>query len=196
MYMSIFKSIQTWLNNESIFVFDSKLRAQFQQLPVLFEQVDLSSKNCFSPGHYTSSIFLLSPDLQSVLLIYHPSFLSWIQPGGHLERADQSLEEACFRELREETGVQDGHILPILDLDIHSVPDNPKKQQPAHLHYDLRIFVQASELKLSSAREMAAKWIPLKDFVQEQSSTAFGDASVLKGLKAFDAWQRQRQQNK
>ncbi|MBM74883.1 MAG: hypothetical protein CMK59_05745 [Proteobacteria bacterium] len=190
--MSIFLSIQTWLNNESIFVSDLNLREQFKQLSSQFEHVDLCSKSCFEPGHYTASVFLLSPDLTSILLIYHPTFQSWIQPGGHFEDKDDSLEAAAFRELKEETGVFIGDLLPILDLDIHSVPPKLKKNQPAHLHYDLRLFVKATQEQLSSNREISqAAWVSLSAFAQPTRSSEYGDASVVKGIQTFLAWREQ-----
>ncbi|HCJ45800.1 MAG TPA: NUDIX hydrolase, partial [Candidatus Moranbacteria bacterium] len=84
-------------------------------------------------GHITVSAFVFSPDKKNVLLIYHKQLQKFLQPGGHIENSDVSLLDACRRELKEETGLQDpllfnltGHEIPI-DIDIHLIPANKRK---------------------------------------------------------------------
>ncbi len=47
----------------------------------------------YDPGHITASAIVLSPDLESVVLVKHVRVGLWIQPGGHIEPADSTLIE-------------------------------------------------------------------------------------------------------
>ncbi|OLT51357.1 NUDIX hydrolase [Cellulosimicrobium sp. CUA-896] len=59
------------------------------------------------PEHLTASCFVLSPDLDRVLLCYHRKGRFWVQVGGHLEPDDATLPGAALREAREESGIVD-----------------------------------------------------------------------------------------
>lgn len=81
-------------------------------------------------------------------MIFHPYLQKWLQPGGHIE-AEETPAEACIREVLEETGLQtrlhpwhENNSQPF-DINIHTIPANPKKQEPQHLHYDFRYLLQA-----------------------------------------------------
>jgi len=53
--------------------------------------------------HFTASALII--DEGKVLSVYHKKLGVWLYPGGHIE-ADENPEEALFREVREETGLQ------------------------------------------------------------------------------------------
>src|SRR5664279_6195942 len=54
------------------------------------------------PKHFTASGFVLRDDC--ILLVNHRKHRVWIYPGGHVE-PDETPDEACLREIFEETGV-------------------------------------------------------------------------------------------
>lgn len=74
-------------------------------------------------AHITASAFVLSPDLDRVLLCFHRKGDFWVQLGGHLEPQDESVQAAALREAREEGGIVD--LRPVtggpLDLDRHDL---------------------------------------------------------------------------
>jgi 8-oxo-dGTP pyrophosphatase MutT (NUDIX family) len=55
--------------------------------------------------HLTSSCFVFTPDLTSILLCFHRKGRFWVQLGGHIEDADGSVSAAAFREAVEEGGI-------------------------------------------------------------------------------------------
>lgn len=57
------------------------------------------------PEHLTASCFVLSPDLDRVLLCFHRKGQFWVQVGGHTEPGDTTLAGAAYREAREESGL-------------------------------------------------------------------------------------------
>jgi 8-oxo-dGTP pyrophosphatase MutT (NUDIX family) len=93
-------------------------------------------------GHITAGAFIFAADMKSVLLIHHKQLQKLLQPGGHVEREDKSLLDACVREVSEETGIQDVRFLSFattgipIDIDIHTIPYNAKKGELEHRHYD------------------------------------------------------------
>ena len=155
----------------------------------VIETKEITSSQFFSPGHFTASAFVLSPDEQSVLLIFHPGFQKWIQPGGHLEKEDASIRKAALREVHEETSLDSMKLIDwipgILDLDVHQVPASARKQQPSHEHYDVRFVFRALEEKGRASNEIKQlKWVRL-DCLQALDT----DASVQRGLRRID-WHR------
>ncbi len=141
---------------------------------------DACSRRCYDPGHFTVSAFVLSPDRRHVALIRHPKFHRWLQPGGHIEPEDRSVEAAARREIAEELGITalvlDGG-RGLFDIDIHDIPARaaPGKEEPAHLHLDLRLCFVAAATDFSGEHE--ARWV-LPGEVHALES----DASVLRGV--------------
>ncbi len=123
---------------------------------------EIFSRDHFEPGHVTASSVLLSEDGASVALVDHIRFGVWIQPGGHVEPADDSLLEAAMRETREECGalrLELGQPLPF-DMDVHDIPAG--RGEPAHSHYDVRFLLRVVGGELAAADEVAdARWFPL-----------------------------------
>ena len=111
---------------------------------------------------------MLSPDRSQVLLIWHSKLHRWLQPGGHLDPGDADVVAAARREVAEETAVVDvspGPGFPtLLDVDVHVIPPNPRKQEPAHRHYDLRIALVADRTSAVAGDDaLAVRWVDLAE---------------------------------
>ena len=115
----------------------------------------------FDPGHFTASGFVLSPDRGSVLLILHGKLKRWLQPGGHIESDDVSVEAAARREIEEETGL--GAIsrvgADLARIDAHRIPQ--RGTEPQHIHIDLAVgFVAETDLLGPFDEILDARWVP------------------------------------
>lgn len=122
---------------------------------------------------FTASGFVV--DEGRVLLIDHTKLGRWLQPGGHIDASDASPLAAARRELLEETGVvaEPASVGPI-DLDVHPIPTNPRKGEPAHEHFDVRFLFRASSAELKAGDDaLDARWWPLSEVAETAE-----DASV------------------
>ena len=138
-----------------------------------------ASRSHFAPGHLTASAFVLSPERDAVLLIFHKKLQIWIQPGGHIEPSDQSLEAAARREVAEEVGLTLPDSVPatVFDLDIHPIP--ARKDEPAHEHFDVRFCFRSPIRDFVMSDEVVdARWAALHAI--EQLTT---DESVLRAVR-------------
>ncbi|MCC3765530.1 NUDIX hydrolase [Glycomyces sp. TRM65418] len=120
------------------------------------------------PGHVTASAILVN-DRDEVLLVHHRGLDRWLQPGGHVEPGDDSLPAAAMREAVEETGIAPAALelaepVPI-HVDVHRIPANPRKDEGAHWHYDVRYRFRCGAHELSPQAEEvhAAEWRPAAD---------------------------------
>lgn len=117
---------------------------------------------------FTITVFIVHDG--RVLLVNHPKYNKWIPMGGHIE-LDEDVEEALFREIQEETGL-DVEILsdkPVVDspetkflltpayLDVHQA-------NPPHKHIGLTYFARAKDDKFTVSKEHTAiKWLTKED---------------------------------
>lgn len=147
---------------QAVSPFDA-IEAQHKEQTLVFIE---ENENCFFrtnlSGHLTTSAVVATPDYEKLLLIYHEKLQRWLQPGGHIEPEDESLERAALRELNEETaialGIKDLHQHSIFDLDVHPIP--ARGAEPAHLHYDLRfLFIAEENTPISFGEWMSTAWL-------------------------------------
>jgi len=124
-------------------------------------------------GHITGSGFLMTSDLSKILLTHHAKLGKWFQFGGHSDD-DSNTKRVAARETIEESGIEAIHPLVsgIFDIDIHKIPENIKKQEPSHYHYDIRfMFATDQQQFIVSDESNDLKWFTLDEFVNtvEQS---------------------------
>lgn len=134
-------------------------------------------KNQFSrsnlEGHVTGSGFLMNLEMTEMLMTHHLKLNDWFQFGGHSDENENTLEVA-IRETLEESGIDE--FLPvssdIFDVDVHRIPENLKKHEPAHYHYDVRFLFTTSNRKfLVSNESNKLKWFTLAEFKKLKETT-------------------------
>jgi 8-oxo-dGTP pyrophosphatase MutT (NUDIX family) len=138
-----------------------------------------------SPGHLTVSAVLADQSITHVLFLWHEKLQRWLQPGGHCEeRVDRTTQDAAFRELREETGIDRSEASLLqngpIDLDIHVIPASHDEGE--HLHYDLRYAFILEKCPDSSRYQ----WRSISDIV------AFEDESIARFARKISELARQK----
>jgi len=118
---------------------------------------------------FTVSIFIVHD--AKVLLVEHPRYNMWLAPGGHIE-LDEDPDEALFREIKEETGLEDVAILSqkpgLSDPDRKSLftPNfiDSHDANPPHRHITLIYFAAAKDNKhVKSDEHTKIQWFSIRD---------------------------------
>ena len=176
-------------NNRSIQSIQNILHGIHEMHPCFFQRqlweqyidkygMQLCQSTNYHCGHFTGSSIIVSSKYDCVLLIYHPAFQKWIQPGGHLE-LHETIQETILREIYEETKTTREFLQPLMVQDdfltyLHrfDVPKNTSKQRPEHQHFDICLFYEYtgnikndhfSNLSCSTTSNMQKKWFPTSD---------------------------------
>jgi ADP-ribose pyrophosphatase YjhB (NUDIX family) len=96
-------------------------------------------------AHFTASALVVDTACERTCLVAHVKLGRLLQPGGHVEPDDVSLEAAALREAQEETALT-VELHPVaprpFDLDVHEIPERPG--EPAHFHLDVRYLLVGS----------------------------------------------------
>ena len=99
-------------------------------------------------------------------MIEHAVLGRLLQPGGHLDPSELP-SEAAARELLEETGLRGARIhFPggAIDVDVHAIPANAAKCEPAHLHADFAYVFETLGGPLAGEAGAAASWRDLAEY--------------------------------
>lgn len=143
--------------------------------------VDLSLRATIPQGHVTASAIIVSKKLDKVLMVLHKKLDIWVVPGGHYDKTDNDLSNTALREASEEVGLKDLVLHPWhiaegipLDIDTHAIPENSKKNEGAHFHYDFRYVLHMPahvDVKVDPVEVLDFKWIKL-DKINRYSTIA------------------------
>ncbi len=169
--------------------------AERKGLKLLLQQLEdsenLADRNNYR-GHIAGSGAIFSPDLKKIILIYHPTFKRWMQPGGHLEPDEAGPWITAARESAEETGVKFSRQLfkkdkriPVL-LESHLVPSKPPKNEPVHYHHAFWYgFVAESEdIKIEDKVIKEVKWVAVDKVTDNNIQEVIRRLNPLLRLKA------------
>jgi 8-oxo-dGTP pyrophosphatase MutT (NUDIX family) len=156
---------------------DDKERADLATMERLARELEAPFSPEQAVAHFTGSAVVVDPDGTRVCLIHHRKLGRWLQPGGHVEPSDTTMEAAAMREAHEETGLSvrpfPGASAPF-DLDVHVIP--AKGHLPAHLHLDVRFLLVADDptrLVAQEAETLGARWFSFADALAAADEPAF-----------------------
>ena len=121
-------------------------------------------------GHVTASAWVVNQERSQVLLTHHKKFDCWLQLGGHIESGDLSLLSAALREAKEEWGIQAIELLQATLFDVGHHPIRPK-QEPPHVHFDVRFLLVAKDINFVVSDE-SLDWFALEDVPAISQSSA------------------------
>lgn len=150
--LTALKSYQTAFEEEKPFI--QEIINFVEANPNCFERTNLK-------GHVNGSAWLVNPDNTKVLLTHHKKLNKWLQLGGHSD-GDPDTWKVALREATEESGIENIAFVTrqIFDIDIHTIPENLKKNEPEHKHYDVRFLLKApTEDFVVSEESNSLKWV-------------------------------------
>lgn len=146
-------------------------------------QLDLSSRATIPEGHVCGSGVIVSANADQVLMVLHKKLGIWVVPGGHYDNTDQgSLAQTALREATEEVGLPGltlhpwhlEHGIP-LDIDTHPIPEDRKKGEGAHEHFDFRYALQVPDdvrVRVDPAELLGFQWMNLSEIDTRYSTIA------------------------
>lgn len=136
-------------------------------------------------GHMTSQAYVYHRGRNAIALMHHKKFGMWAGQGGHVEPGDIDFIATAMREAFEEAGFKNLRLMmdSPFDLDIHGSP--AKKDQPDHIHYDIRWLFETDDdtLVLNPDEGTAIEWVGIAG-LRSKMSTWLSDSRLIRGLEA------------
>lgn len=125
--------------------------------------------------HFTASAWVVSPNREQVLMVYHNIYHSWSWTGGHAD-GEEDLLSVAIREAQEETGLLQVRPLSsdIFSLEILGVNAHAKRgcHISTHLHLNATFLLEADPAQLLRAKpdeNSAVAWIPAAEVIDRSS---------------------------
>lgn len=120
--------------------------------------------------HFTVSAWTMNSLRDQVLMVYHNLYQAWSWVGGHAD-GDADLVRVARRELSEETGLREFHLVSPtpLSLEIIGVQSHEKRGEyvSPHLHLNVTYFFEAPQNQ------------PLRIKLDENSGVAWRDVNLV-----------------
>ena len=155
---------------------DRATKTAFTDFVVAFDGAALYDRKNFT-GHIMAGGIVVSRQSGRVLLLKHKQLGKWLQPGGHVETSDTSVSAAAIREIREETGIRQEQLEPLLfpnatscliEVDSHAIPRCDAKNEAAHTHHDMRFAFlfngEDDSVRIDPNESEGCRWVPLEEF--------------------------------
>lgn len=152
---SLRSALQTWVAPDDS---QDALRSSYLEFVATLGEQALRREG--GPEHLTASAFILSPELDHVLLAFHRKAQLWLQMGGHIEDGDALVADAAAREAREESGLATVSLWRggIAELDRHVLVGSFGR---CHAHWDVGFAAIAGldePIEVSDESEQVAWW--------------------------------------
>jgi 8-oxo-dGTP pyrophosphatase MutT (NUDIX family) len=128
-------------------------------------------------GHVTASALVIDLETRTTLLTHHAKLGQWFQLGGHVDPNDEAVLSAALREATEESGL--AGLTPwdetVFDVDVHAIPFHLGRNEPEHLHFDVRFLLVAPSRDIAmSAESIDLRWFDLDEAAAVASDDSLG----------------------
>lgn len=143
-------------------------------LSLLSHEKDLFTRDN-TTAHITVSGWVVSPDRERVLMVFHNIYNSWSWMGGHAD-GETDLLRVARREVTEESGITRLKLLTpdIFSLEILTVDGHIKRGQYvcSHLHLNLTYLFEADPaelLRVKPDENSGVAWISISELSKKVS---------------------------
>ncbi|MEY2986960.1 MAG: hypothetical protein RJB13_481 [Pseudomonadota bacterium] len=152
---------------------ETRALRRYPELADILHNPDAVARS-FMPAHITTSSVILSPNLDSCLLLMHRKIGEWVYPGGHAD-GDWHLLRSAVRECFEETGLNTVNVcLPksksepeqllkaLCPRMVQRFVIRPHGGVPEHVHYDFIFVLRATNTEVQHNAEESSdiRWFP------------------------------------
>lgn len=130
-------------------------------------------------AHLTASAWVVSPDRQQVLMVYHNLFKSWSWMGGHAD-GNRDLLQVARQEVMEESGLRELRLLSpeIFSMEVLTVDGHVKHGSyvSSHLHLNVTYLFEGNlslPLAIKPDENSGVAWFPVSQLSQKVSEPWF-----------------------
>ncbi len=140
-------------------------------------------------AHMTASSWIVNPNRDKVLMVYHNIYRSWSWTGGHAD-GERDLRAVAIREACEETGLSHVKLVSpdIYSLEVLTVEGHIRKgiYVSSHLHLNVTYLLEANEnekLSICEAENSAVRWFSFEEACEASTEPWFVE-NIYKKLNA------------